>query len=239
MNEGSKSMNRRGVCYDVGRVMTGRNWRPVFDARVVHRELEIIKNDLHCNAVRICGLDIERLVIATEDALKQGLEVWFSPEMWDRSQQETFDYIVEAARVAEKLRERWPQRLVLSLGSELTLFMQGIVEGNNLMERMGNPTFRETIKAGAHNRLLNAFLLKANEAVRQVFQGPVMYASVPLEAIDWRLFDLVCVDLYRDARIKDRYGDLIKRYFSYNKPVAITEFGCCTYQGAENAGGRG
>jgi|GEM_PF-6243484 len=30
---------------------------------------------------------------------------------------------------------------------------------------------------------------------------------------------------------------LIKRYLAYNKPVVIGEFGCCTYQGAEDAGG--
>ena len=45
-------MNGKGVSYDVGRVM-GLNWRPVFDPAVVHRELEIIRDDLHCNAVRI------------------------------------------------------------------------------------------------------------------------------------------------------------------------------------------
>jgi hypothetical protein len=63
-------MEYKGVSYDVGRVMWG-NWRPVFDAKVVNRELEIIRNDLHCNAVRICGLDIGRLMIAAELALKQ------------------------------------------------------------------------------------------------------------------------------------------------------------------------
>ena len=71
-------MKRKGVCYDVGRAMGG-NWRPIFDPKIVHRELEIIKNDLHCNAVRICGLDINRLMKASEDALQQGLEVWLSP----------------------------------------------------------------------------------------------------------------------------------------------------------------
>jgi hypothetical protein len=73
-------MKFKGVCYDVGRIMMGNNWRPIFDPNVVHRELEIIKNDLHCNSVRICGLDIDRLIIATKDALEQGLEVWLSPE---------------------------------------------------------------------------------------------------------------------------------------------------------------
>ena len=77
-------MKLKGVSYDVGRVMGG-NWRPIFDSKIVHRELEIIKNDLHCNAVRICGLDIDRLMKASEDALKQGLDVLLSPEMWNKS----------------------------------------------------------------------------------------------------------------------------------------------------------
>jgi hypothetical protein len=232
-------MKRKGVCYDVGRVMMGEDWRPAFDPKVVHRELEIIKNDLHCNAVRVCGLDLDRLMTATEDALKQGLEVWFSPEMWDKSQEETLDYLVKAAAAVERLRGYYPQHLVLSAGSELTLFMQGIVEGNTFMERMGHPAFWEHIKAGAHNKPLNAFLRGANEAVRQVFHGKVTYMSVPLETVDWSLFDFVGVDIYREARIKDSYGDLIKRYFAHNKPVILGEFGCCTYQGAEEAGGMG
>lgn len=89
-------MKHKGVSYDVGREMGG-NWRPVFDPRIVHRELEIIKNDLHCNAVRICGKDIDRLIVTTEDALKQGLDVWLSPELWDKSQEETLEYIVKQA----------------------------------------------------------------------------------------------------------------------------------------------
>ena len=232
-------MKRKGVNYDVGRVMMGENWRPTFDSKLVYCELEIIKNDLHCNAVRICGLAIDRLMTATEDALKQGLEVWLSPEMWDKSQEETLDYLVKAATEVEKLREHWPQHLVLSVGSELTLFMQGIVEGTNFMERMDHPAFWENIKAGVHNQPLNAFLVRANEAVRQVFHGNVTYMSVPLETVDWRLFDFVGVDIYRETRIKDTFGEIIKRYFVNNKPVIIGEFGCCTYQGAEDAGGKG
>jgi hypothetical protein len=232
-------MHRKGVCYDAGRVMMGEQWRPTFDPSIVHRELEIIKQDLHCTAVRICGLDLDRLMTATRDALAQGLEVWLSPEMWDKSQEETLAYLVEAAAATEQLRSSFPQRLVLSIGSELTLFMQGIVEGNNLLERMGHPAFWQQIKAGIHNKLLNAFLRDANKAVRQVFHGDVTYFSVPLEMVDWSLFDFVGVDMYREARIKDSYGELIKQFFAYHKPVIVGEFGCCTYQGAEKAGGRG
>jgi hypothetical protein len=231
-------MEQKGVDYDVGRVLEGTLTRPTFDMKIIHRELEIIKNDLHCNSVRICGFDIERLVLAAEDALKQGLEVWLSPEMFEKSEQETFDYIVKAATAAEKLRLQYPD-LILSIGSELSLFMQGILEGNNLMERTGNPSFWETVRAGKHNKPLNEFLARANKGVRQVFHGKVTYVSVPLETVDWDLFDFVGVDIYREARIKDSFPDIIKRFLTYGKPVIIGEFGCCTYKGAENAGGWG
>jgi hypothetical protein len=239
------SIKRKGVCYDVGRVMMGQNWRPVFDPAVVHRELEIIQNDLHCNAVRICGQDLDRLMIAAEDALDQGLEVWLSPELWDKSPDETLAYIANAARRAEVLRLQRPDRVVFSVGSESTLFMQagkdrpGIVEGNNVLERLGNPSFWETVRSGAHNPPLNAFLTKANDAVRQQFKGKVTYASVPLETVDWSPFDFVCTDLYRDARTRENFAGLLRRFFAFDRPVVVTEFGCCTYHGASDAGGMG
>ena len=236
-------MKRKGVCYDVGRVLLGEDWRPIFDPRLVHRELEIIQNDLHCNAVRICGQDIGRLAVAAEDALQQGLEVWLSPELFDHSEQETLDYLVTAAEAAEKLRQQWPDRLVLSVGSELTLFMKGILSGDTFLERIGNPFLLPFLilrlkLLGTHNKPLNAFLARANQDVRNVFHGPVTYASAPIEDVDWSLFDFVCVDYYRGKRNRTSYGERLKRYFASGKPVVITEVGCCTYQGAEEKGGR-
>jgi len=140
---------------------------------------------------------------------------------------------------AEPLRQRWPGKLVFSVGSELTLFMHGIVEGANFFERMNNPFFWEIIQSGQHNKTLNHFLSKATNAVREVFHGPLTYFSVPLEIVDWGPFDFVGVDLYRDARIKDAYGKMVKGYLVHNKPVIMGEFGCCTYQGAEKLGGNG
>jgi hypothetical protein len=232
-------MNRRGVCYDVGRVLMGQNWRPMLDAHEMHRELQIIKDDLHCNAVRICGQDIDRLVTAGQDALQQELEVWLSPELWDKNPDETLDYIADAAGRAEELRQQRPGQVVFSVGSELTLFMQGIIEGDTFFERLQNPSFWEQIRSGAHNAPLDAFLAKANDAVRQVFKGSVTYASVPLETVDWGRFDVVAVDLYRDARIRDRFTDVLRRFFAHGRPVVITEFGCCTWRGAAAAGGMG
>jgi hypothetical protein len=225
-------MKIKGVSYDVGRVMGG-NWRPVFDPKVVHRELEIIKNDLHCNAARICGLDIERLMTATEDALKLGLEVWLSPEMWDKSQDETLAYITKAATAAEKLREQYPDKLAFLVGSEITLFMQGIVPGRGVMQRMGgimkNPA---DWKAGKYNVLMNEWLEKANESVRKVFHGKVSYASLVWEAVDWKLFDFIGLDHYWSVKIKDQYVEMLKPSLASGKPVVVTEFGFRTYKGA-------
>jgi hypothetical protein len=146
---------------------------------------------------------------------------------------------VKAAAAAETLRQQWPEQLVFSVGTELTLFMQGIIEGNTLFERLNHPSFWETVKAGTHNEALNAFLARANEAVRQVYHGKIVYMSAPLEAVDWSHFDFVGVDLYRDSRIKPMFNNMIKRYAVHNKPIIIGEFGCCTYRGAEDAGGMG
>ena len=232
-------MNRKGVCYDVGRVMMGESWRPKFDQALARRELGIIKEDLHCNAVRICGLDIDRLVIGSKAALGVGLEVWFCPEMWDRSPEETLAYLGEAAKAAEKLRESHPGKVALSVGSELTLFMGGIVEGKNVFDRMNAPSFWQTIRTGAHNVPLNSFLNQASQVARKAFHGPLTYFSVPLESVEWSIFDFVGVDLYRDSRIKDMYGKMASGYRVHGKPVLIGEFGCCTYKGAEMLGGSG
>ena len=220
-------MNRKGVCYDVGAVM-GFNWRPHFDPKIVRREIEIIRTDLHCNAIRISGLSIDRLKTAGEDALGQGLEVWLYPVMWDKSPERTLRYIAKAAEAAESLRQNYGDKLVFIVGGELTLFMKGIIPGKNFPSRLKNPKLFSLIKSGEHNKPLNAFLSKASAEVRKVFGGKVTYASLVWEAVDWSLFDFVGVDHYRVERIKNQYIDMLKPAFAHGKPVVITEFGYST-----------
>jgi hypothetical protein len=150
-------MNRRGVLYDVGRVL-GMQWRPVFDRQTVRRELQIIRDDLHCNAVKICGRDLDRLVAATGDALRLGLEVWFSPELWDRPPEKTLAYIGTAAWEAERLRRRWPDRVVFSVATEATIFVRGIIPGRTLNQRIANVV--PAVRAGRHARPLEEFLAR-------------------------------------------------------------------------------
>lgn len=230
-------MRRRGVCYDVGRYLYG-DWRKDYDPRTVHRELEIIRDDLHCNAVRICSRDLGRLAYAAEDALRLGLEVCFSPELWNRSPAETLAYTTAAAELAERLGRRYPDRLVMSVGSELTLFMKGIVPGGSLWSRMRHAFRDGAVTAGRHNGPLNDYLSRLVAAVRLVYHGPVTYASLPFERVDWTPFDVIGIDHYRATRINDRYAQMLEPLLAQGKPLAIMEFGCCTYQGAEAAGGR-
>lgn len=232
-------IKHKGVVYDVGRVLYGDDWRKDYDPAIVRRELEIIKADLHCNAVRICGRDVGRLATASEYALQQGLEVWFSPELWNQSPARTLDYTAQAAQAAEQLRARYPDKLVVCVGTELTLFMKGIIAGSTFMGRMKNfRSGKAGIKDGKHNKPLNDYLADVTGAVRKVFHGPITYASLPFEQVDWESFDIVGLDHYRGQKNKATYADGLKPYLAHGKPVAVMEFGCCTYQGAEDAGGQ-
>ena len=236
-------MNRRGVTYDTGIVFSGPGYniptRPRLDLATAERELQIARDDLHCNAVRLIGREVDRLVQVAERALALGLEVWLSPALWGRPPDETLRYDVSAAERAEELRKQHPDRFVLVLGSELTLFMEGIVPGGDFAARTREAITR--IKAGDHsaNDRLNDFLGRASTAVRGVYHGPLTYASLVWEDVDWDRFDLIGVDHYRDARIKDRYAERLQPLLALGKPVINTEFGMRTYRGAESDGNLG
>lgn len=218
-------IEHKGINYDVGTVM-GSNWRPDYHPQTVRRELEIIKNDLHCNAVGISGKDIGRVMVTAEAALNQGLEAWLNPADWNNKPPEpTLAYITEAAKAAQSIHERYPGKVVFSVGSEFTLFMQGIVPGKTLLQRVRYAFGTDFVKSGKHNQPLNDFLIKANEAARSVFAGPVLYRSLSFEEVDWSNFDYIGIDHYWGEKIKDRYIDMVKPLFTYGKPVINTGFG--------------
>lgn len=223
-----------GSCSRAGR--GGIPTRPKLDLATAERELQIVRDDLHCNAVRLMGRDAGRMVQVAERALALGLEVWLSPALWGKPADETLRYDVSAAERAEELRKQNPDRVVLVLGGELTIFMHGIVPGNDFGKRTREAFTR--MKAGDHsaNDRLNDFLARASTAVRGVYHGPLTYASLIWEDVDWDRFDLIGVDHYRDAKIKDRYADMLQPLLAFGKPIINTEFGMRTYRGAESDG---
>jgi hypothetical protein len=223
-------MRRKGVLYDTGRVLYMR-WRPVFDPAAVRRDLRVIRDELHCTAVRVCGRDIDRLTFTAQEALRLGLEVWFSPELWDRSWRRVVRYLGPAAARAEQLRRRYPDRVVLSVASEATMFVRGIVPGLTFQRRVRR--VEQVVRARRHIAPLTEFLDAAERAARREFGGPVTYASLPFETVDWGRFDIVGVDHYRDARTAPHYLKTLRRLSALGKPVVVTEFGMRTFRGAD------
>ena len=128
-------MQHQGIHYDTGTVFRGPGYaistrRAALDMSVVRRELEIVRDDLHANAVRIVGSDVERMTAVAEIALGLGLEVWFSPAFFEYPPEETASRLVAAAAGGgSAVRRAHPGRVVFVAGSELTLFMPGLVAG--------------------------------------------------------------------------------------------------------------
>jgi hypothetical protein len=231
----------KGITFDTGFIHAGNSTRERFVSEQVQRELHIIRNDLHCTAVRITGGDADRLEIAARHAAAVGLEVWYSPFTCDLTTSALLAFLADAAERAERIREHGAE-VVLVTGSELSLFNQGFLPGEQLEERLallGEPERLRAILPEVPARI-NAFLERAVTLVRARFGGKLTYASLPLDGVDWAPFDIIATDAgYRSAEVAGRFRDGIRTLVARGKPVAITEFGCCTYRGAADRGGRG
>lgn len=231
------SIRGKGINYDTGFVPGGHHSRPNFDLAQVKNEIQVIKSELHCTSVRISGADPERIAAAGAFAAEAGLEIWFAPFPCELSQDATRDVLLDCADRAEALR-RDGAEVVLVTGCELSLFGAGFAAGDTFAERIPN-LFGGDVPAV--NAQLSGYLGAVVEVARDRFGGKITYASGPWEdeGFDWTAFDFVSVDGYRDADNYQRFPGEIRRRFRHGKPVAITEFGCCTYQGAAGKGGMG
>jgi hypothetical protein len=228
-------MRAKGITYDTGFVRNGISSRERCDPHTVRRELEIIRDDLHCNAVQITGGDADRVEAAAQIAAELGLEVWFSPYPLELTTDEIMDLLVECAVRAERIRTSGAE-VVFVAGVELSIMNRGFVDGGDVEERLGRllgePATRSERIAEVSERL-DAFLRDVVAAVRERFRGKVTYAAIPFERIDWSRFDFVTVELIRSAQVADRFRDGVRALAAGAKPVAITGFGTATWRGAD------
>jgi len=235
----------KGINYDVGTFyQPGICSRPVFNDNAIRKEIGIIRNDLHCECIRISGYDVERLIKASEYALESGLQVWLSPVFIDATQEQNAEYLHECAVAAEKLREKF-NHIVFVAGCEYSLYVRGFIQGDNCYERIakmfGFPGVLLNV-TGFRNKVykkMNAYLKTTVKSIRSVFNGKITYASGTWEKVNWSIFDIVSINHYRASYNQSFYTKKLKSYHVFGKPVAVTEFGCCTYDGAEKAGGGG
>ncbi|WP_035867687.1 hypothetical protein [Kitasatospora cheerisanensis] len=230
-----------GITYDTGFRSAGTTTREPFDPETVRREMLVIRQELHCDAVRVTGAEPDRLETAARYAADAGLEVWLSPFTNGLTRPELFDLLVDCAGRAEKLRAGGAE-VVLLTGSEISLFTDGFLPGGDYLERAGVLADQARFRAllPELHRTVNAFLAEVLAAVRPLFGGPIGYASLPFEGVDWAPFDLVATDAgYRDATNADRLLPGLRTLTGHGRPAAVTEFGCGSFTGAAALGARG
>jgi hypothetical protein len=228
-----------GLNYDTGFVSAGSTTHEPFDPEAVRRDLRVIRDELHCDAVRITGGIQERLELTARLAADAGLEVWYCPFTNGLDRDGLMAFVLDGAERAERLR-RSGAPVVYLTGSEISLFTDGFLPGRDLAERMAlfsDPIrMREAVPAA--RAAVRDFLAEAVPAVRERFGGLVGYASIPLEAVDWALFDIIASDAgYRDATNAATFPQTLAAAVGQGKPYAATEFGCCTFRGAADVAG--
>src|ERR1017187_6487294 len=103
-------MRFEGINYDTGFISAGTTTREPFDPQVVKREMQIIHDALHSNAVRVTAGSPERLEIAAAHPAEAGLEVWFCPFTNNLTSEELLKLLADCADRAERLRKRGAER---------------------------------------------------------------------------------------------------------------------------------
>lgn len=224
----------RGVGYEV---IDGETPRTGWDATRMRADVATIATELHANSLTVFGTGVERLIATATEAVGRGLHVCLQPRLADVPPREILDHLAEAGRQADELR-RQGARIHLSVGAEFLLFTPGIVPGDDVLERIANLTAGR-VDYVAMQRRLTAFIARAATAGRAAFGGELTYGAAHGDEVDWRQFDIVSVDYYGFHTRRSAYERDLRPYLRHGKPVAIAEFGACTYKGAARRGGMG
>lgn len=231
---GRRGLAHRGVCYAVE---DGETPATGWNAARMRADMRAIADDLHASTVVVFGDGVERLAATAEEAAGRGLHVWLQPRLADRPHEEILDHLAEAGRYAERMR-RHGADVHLSVGCEFLLFVPGIVPGDDVLERIENITNGGYDPERAARRL-HAFTARAAATGRSVFGGRLTYGAASDEDVDWDPFDIVSVNYYSYHPDRAGYARELRGYQRSGKPVAISECGTCTFEGAPQHGGMG
>lgn len=227
-------LRHRGVVYTVGEGETpGTAW----SAARMRRDIRAVRDGLHADTVDVTGDGVERLTATAAEAAERGLHVWLQPTLADAPERDILEHLAECGRFAERLR-RQGASVDFSVGCEFWLFVPGIVPGATVLERVEN-LLKGNVDPVRMQRRLDRFTAKAAALGRSVFHGRLSYAAAQDDRVDWRLFDVVGIDYYSYFPHRASYVRELRRHLRWGKPLAVTEFGCCTYEGAPQAGGMG
>ncbi|MGI5191852.1 hypothetical protein ACQEVI_27175 [Promicromonospora sp. CA-289599] len=232
------TLHFRGINYDTGtNYMPGWHSRQDWSTEGMRTDIAVIRDQLHCNAVTLFGSQLPHLAECAEYAADAGLALWLQPRLIDVHAETALDHLTQVADLAQALHDRGAD-VRLNVGCELSIFAPGIIPGRTYQHRATAlgviwpllPLF---------NVLLNRRLRTAVARARDHFTGEITYGAGSWESVDWSPFDHVGVNLYRDKSNAATYGAALAGLHRHRKPVLITEFGCCSYPGADRQGGAG
>ena len=106
-------------------------------------------------------------------AAERGLHVWLEPRPFDATPADAIELFVTVGRL-RRADACGGTDVVMSLGVEHSLFLDGLVPGADFWERAANLASTDFERLG---RDLDAFLADAVAAVRPAFGGPLTYSS--------------------------------------------------------------
>lgn len=237
----AKQLTLKGINYDTGTAYgEGYSSRQDWHPDLMQQEIRVIRTDLHCNTISIYGSDIDRMICAAETALDCGLYVWLQPRLINSSPQQMLAHLSQLAQEAEKLRQQH-EHVTLNIGCELSIFMGGLIPGDHFLKRIQwlKRMWWLWMLLPRFNHKLNAHLNEACTIARKHFQGQISYAAGIWETVDWQSFDYIGLNYYREATNKSSYVSDLRAFHRFGKPIVITEFGCCSFEGADRLGGAG
>ncbi|MFJ5724078.1 abortive infection protein [Streptomyces sp. NPDC093149] len=240
MRDDATGLVWKGINYDTGTnyAESGLSRKPV-SSGLIRQHMAVIQNDLNCTSVNLFGTDIGRLTETAGTALDLGLHVSLQPRVIEAEPDAMLEHLAATAMAAEELRERYG-RVTLNVGCELTVFGCGIIPGGSHADRSAKladpqwwPRFPE------FNERLNDLLGRARDVARAHFGGHLTYGAGLWEEVDWDGFDMVGLNYYRMAYNDADYATNLRRFHQHGKPIVITEFGCCSFDGAAEMGPAG
>lgn len=190
---------RCSINYDVGtEFLPGITTRPASQQHYLEQELQIIRDQLHAPMVGIFGSDIDRLFTGALVAVETGLDVRMQPRFINvPSETQLIQSLVTAAAYAEALNG-YDREIVFDIGCEMTFFAYGLVPGDSYDTRVAY-AIAHPEQFDESSARLNELFSRIVPEVRKEFSGRITYSSGEWEQVDWSIFDIVGIDLYRDA----------------------------------------
>ena len=159
--------------------------------------------------------------------------MWFSPAFFEYPQEETAARLAAAAAAAAPLHDGPSGACGLGRRQRAHALH---ARDYHRQEHYRAPATLKADPSCSETGSSIEYLAALVPRLRAVFDGPLTYASLPFEQVDWGPFDYVGVDHYREARTEDRYVEMLQPFLATGKPVIVTEFGMRTYRGAESSG---